>query len=323
MAFFKKILLLIWLIFCTVNMLFSCNCQPARQLTVEDWNDADIIFTATLTDYKMGRVGALDFKINEIFKGTVDPTITFYFQPGKSHTLLHAVKAFNKTDEWIVFARKLSKGDKTYYHLKDTGSKLRCALSRPLQKDSIVDPYLTFLKNSNKYSEGFQQFFDEQRRMIAEGKYQNQIPVEKWTYFKPNRKALISGYYSNGQRDGEWTEVQENANNHQHLIRKTIYQNGEPITIFDYNHLGKVSLEKTFTDSTEIRLYFRKNGSLKSKVIANFENNTSEILTYFDNELINEQRFLKDKKMMRQYWYDKNGKIVKKWERDVNDQSKN
>ncbi len=296
-----------------LNALHACNCEPALQLSADGWNDADIIFTATLLEHKMGIVGMLEFEPRKMYKGEMDAAVTFYFQPGKDHTLLHAVRKFSPGDEWIVFARKTVRGGRVYYRLKESPLRSVCALSRPLEEDREKDPYLLFLDGMAQKADGYQKIFDEGGQLVAEGEYARQIPVSRWAYYEPGRNMKILGNYAGGQREGEWLQLKERPNNEIQIIRKTIYKNGAPAEIHDYSHTGTVSLRKILTDSTEVRHYFRDDGTLKSKITVHFENNTTHILNCFDNGAIQEERVLKGDKVMRQYWYDETGKLAREW----------
>ena len=310
----SKSTLLAFLFFgANVQALFACNCEPVVQLSAADWNDADVIFTATLTGHKIGRVGMLKFDTQKAYKGEVDANITFYFQLGINHTLLHAIKEFKEGDEWIVFARKFVAGEKTQYRLKDSPVRTMCALSRPLQEDRAEDPYLLFLKDMAQKAEGHRKMYDENGQLTAEGEYAGQIPVNRWAYYDIERKTKVEGDYVNGQREGAWLQTKPSSNGEQQAIRKTIYKNGIPAEIHDYSHTGQVSLKKILTDSTETRYYYRYDGTLKSKIVEDLDNNTTHILNYSESEALLEERFMEEKRVVRQYWYDEDGKLAREW----------
>lgn len=262
----------------------------------------------------MGMVGMLKFEPRIAFKGEAPPDMTLYFQPGKNHTLLHAVKEFNNGDEWIVFARKRAKDGRVYYTLKESPSRVDCALSRPLRKAPEEDPYIPFLQDMSQNAEGYRKMYDENGQLIAEGAYIRQVPVLRWAYYQPDRKMAVSGNYMAGQREGEWVQVKESSSEEPQLIRKTLYRDGDVAEIHDYSHTGKVSLSKMLTDSTEVRLYYRPDGTLKSRIDTNLENDTAHIINYSEDEKMQEEQFLVDKRVVRQYWYDENGARVKEME---------
>lgn len=313
MSISKHILPVFLFLWCNVDTLHACNCEPALQLSADSWNDADVIFTATLLEHKMGMVGMLKLESLKMYKGEIDPTVTFYFQPGKDHTLLHAVRKFSPGDEWIVFARKTVRDGRVYYRLKESPLRSVCALSRPIEEDREKDPYLLFLGGMAQKADGYQKIYDDDGQLVAEGEYDRQIPVSRWAYYEPGRNMKISGNYAGGQREGEWLHLKERSNGEIQVIRKTFYQNGAPAEIHDYSHTGTVSLKKILSDSTEVRHYFRDDGTLKSKITVHFENNTTHILNCFDNGAVQEERFLKGDKVMQQYWYDETGKRVREW----------
>ena len=310
----KPVLFTLLFLGCNARALYACNCEPVLQLGAADWNDADIIFTATLLEHKMGMVGMLKFEPEAAFKGEAPHNITLYFQPGKNHTLLHAIKEFINGDEWIVFARKRVKDGRVYYSLKESPSRVACALSRPLRKAPEVDPYILFLQDMSQKAEGYRTMYDENGGLMAEGAYIAQIPVNHWAYYQPERKMAVSGNYVNGEREGEWVQTKETSDGGQQLIRKTLYRNGDIAEIHDYSYTGKVSLTKILTDSTETRLYYRPDGTLKNRIFTGLENNTSHIINYSEDERIREEQFLENKKVVRQYWYDENGARIKEME---------
>ena len=313
MSISNHILIIFLMVWANITALYACNCEPAAQPEVADWNDADVVFTAALSDHKMGLVGLLKFESREKFKGDVEPIITFYFQPGKDHTLLHAVKDFNPGVEWIVFARKEVVGDKIHYRLKASPSRTVCALSRPIQEDREKDPYLLFLKSIAQKANGHQEMYDENNQLIAEGNYIGQIPVSEWAYHNPERKTSVSGQYIEGRREGEWIQRKELSNGEKQVIRKSIYRNGNPVEIDDYRHTGVISLKKVLSDSTEVRHYYRYDGTLKSKITDYLDDNTSHIVNYSESEAIEEERYLEANRLKRQYWYDETGRRVKEW----------
>lgn len=295
------------------HALYACNCEPVAGLSIADWNDAEVIFTATLLEHKMGMVGMLKFESRETFKGNADPIITFYFQPGKSHTLLHAVAEFRPGGEWVVFAGKSTKSGREYYRLKDSPVRTLCALSRPLQENRQSDPYLLFLQEMAQRPDGYHEAYDKDGRLIAEGAYLGLAPIDRWAYYDPERKMSVWGNYVDGQREGEWVQEKERPNDEKQLIRTTIYHRGAPVEICDYSHTGAVSLKKIFSDSTEVRHYYRYDGSLKSSIAENFESNTTHILSYAEDGTLQEERFLEGKAVVRQYWYNETGERVKEW----------
>ncbi|MCB0584713.1 MAG: hypothetical protein KDD06_05225 [Phaeodactylibacter sp.] len=294
-------------LFMIAEALYACNCEPAPQLGAADWNDADLIFTATLLEHKMGMVGMLKFETQKTFKGETEPSFTFYFQPGKDHTLLHAVKNFNPGDEWIVFARRVVKENRVFYRLKETPTRTVCALSRPLLEEKEDDPYLPFLEDMAGNANGYRKIYDENGQLLAEGKYDNLIPVSRWAYYRPERQTRSFGDYVDGRREGEWLKVKERPDSEAQLLRKTIYKNGMVLETDDYRHTGEVSLRKVLTDSTETRYYFRYGGNLKSRITENFDAKTMHILNYSESGAIEEERFMEDQKVVRRYFYDENG----------------
>ena len=313
MSISNHILIIFLMVWANISALYACNCEPAAQPDVADWNDADVVFTATLSEHKMGLVGMLKFESREKYKGNVEPTVTFYFQPGKDHTLLHAVKDFNPGVEWIVFARKEMVGGKVHYRLKASPTRTVCALSRPIQEDREKDPYLLFLRDIAPRANGGQKIYNETDQLVAEGEYIGQTPIGEWIYHNPERKTSVSGQYIEGRREGEWVQRKVLSNGEKQIIRKTVYRNGVPVEIDDYRHTGIISLKKTLSDSTEVRHYFRYDGTLKSKIIDYFDDNSTHIINYSEGEAIQEERFLEANKVKRQYWYDEAGKRVKEW----------
>ncbi|MCO6493958.1 MAG: hypothetical protein J5I98_36400 [Phaeodactylibacter sp.] len=303
-------LLLFW---CNMPAALACNCEPAPQLGAADWNDADIIFTARLQEHGMGLVGMLMFEPLQTFKGEIGPRVTFFFQPGRNHTLLHAVKEFKPGGEWIVFARKQAVDGKTHYRLQESPSRAVCALSRPLQEPAKEDPYLVFIKDMAERAGSDQKFYDKDGQLEAEGRHDGQIPVGEWAYYRAERNTRTSGRYIDGRREGAWLQAREMPDGSARLIRKTIYKDGLPSEIHDYSHTGAVSLKKVLTDSTEIRYYYREDGTVKSWINENLDNKTTHIVSYSETGAIEEERFLEGQKTVRQYWYDENGERVREW----------
>ncbi len=300
----SKIILPVFLFLISAPRAIACNCEPVQQLGAADWNDADIIFTATLLEHRMGMVGMLRFESGKSYKGQAGPEMTFYFQPGKDHTLLHAVKEFKPGDEWVVFATKKNTGNREYYRLKASPNRADCALSRPVQED---DPYLRFLEEMARTAEGHRKIYDEQGRLTAEGAYRAKVPVSRWAYYEPERKTVVSGNYENARREGEWLLLKEMPGDKEQLIRKTIYNSGSPAEIHDYSHTGAISLKKILTDSTETRFYFRPDGTLKNRIHTNLDENTTHIISYSETEAVEEERFLEGQKVVRQYRYNEKG----------------
>ncbi|MCO6480803.1 MAG: hypothetical protein J5I94_29445 [Phaeodactylibacter sp.] len=307
-----KYLLPAFLVLLSSVRALACNCEPVQQLGAADWNDADIIFTATLLEHRMGMVGMLRFEPRKSYKGQGEPGMTFYFQPGKDHTLLHAVKEFRPGDEWVVFATKKNTGNREYYRLKASPNRADCALSRPVQED---DPYLTFLEEMARTAGGHRKMYDEQGRLTAEGAYLEQVPVSRWAYYEPERETVVSGNYENGRREGEWLLLKEMPGGKKQAIRKTIYNSGSPAEIHDYSHTGTISLKKILTDSTETRFYFRPDGALKNRIHANLEENTTHIISYSETGAIEEERFLEAQKVVRQYRYNEKGERIEEGQR--------
>jgi antitoxin component YwqK of YwqJK toxin-antitoxin module len=256
----------------------------------------------------------LKFETKTTFKGEAPATATFYFQLGNNHTLLHAIKEFKAGDEWIVFARRKAIGDRVYYRLKDSPLRTLCALSRPIRQEGEEDPYILFLNSMAQQASGYQQFFDKDGQLTAEGQYDSLIPVGPWTYYRPGRSNKVSGQYINGRREGDWLKVKEKPGLDAQLIRKTVYRSGQPAEIYDYRHTGEVSLKKVLTDSTETRYYYLSGGSLKSKITENLDDKTMHIINYSESGIIQEERFLDDQKLIRRYWYNEHGARVKEWE---------
>lgn len=303
-------LLLFW---CNIPAALACNCEPAPELGAADWNDADIIFTARLQEHRMGLVGMLTFEPLQTFKGEAGPRVTFFFQPGRNHTLLHAVKEFKPGDTWIVFAREQSVGGRAHYRLQESQSRVVCALSRPVQEPAEEDPYLIFIKDMAERAGGYQQFYDKDGQLEAEGRHDGQAPVGEWTYYRAERNTRASGRYVDGRREGEWLQAKEMPDGSARLIRKIIYKDGLPSEIHDYSHTGTVSLKKVLTDSTEIRCYYRNNGTLKNWINENQDNKTTHIIDYSETGAMVEERFLKGQKVVRRYWYDENGERAGEW----------
>ncbi|MFK7809034.1 MAG: hypothetical protein AB8F74_14620, partial [Saprospiraceae bacterium] len=203
-SFHIRIKLLVLAFFLFQINLSACDCAAQPELDIQNWNEVPLIFTATLVDYKKTiQFGYFKFKVTRPFKGNLtEKEIMIYFQPKKSHTLLHAVKDFSLQKEWIVFARKEVKNGKTYIRLKDNFTSKYCGLSRPIKKNQ--DVYLAFLKKMESSSEGFQSFENADNNTIAEGWYEDKTAIGCWEYFNEEGKIYLTGSYENGQKIGEW-----------------------------------------------------------------------------------------------------------------------
>jgi hypothetical protein len=276
-----------------ISPLSACDCEAQLELDVQNWNEVPLIFTATLMDYKKTiQFGYFKFKVIQPYKGDLtEKEITIYFQPGKSHTLLHAVKDFTLQKEWIVFARKEAKEGKTHIRLKDNYTSKYCGLSRPVKEGQ--DPFIAYIERMSAYSHSFRQIVNENNITIAEGWYESKIPIGCWEYFDEKGKIILTGSYDNGDKVGEWLRFATDKYGEQIVIQKQYYSDGELTEKINYTYFGEIRSKTIFTDEQKTLLEYR-NDQLISKQIKTLDNKLISRYRYKDGVMYKEEHFARD-----------------------------
>ncbi len=317
-AFFTKFLYAsLFLLILYSGEINACSCREKLSPTVMDLNDSELVFTATLLEYKIGMaVVSLKFRTNHGYKGTLDQVVTFYFKPKIGHTLFNKDVKFEEQEDWIIFARKKVIGERSYYRLIDDGGGKYCALSRPIMGNPDKDPYLLYLAKMEKQTNGFQKFYNEEDLLIAEGKYEDNNPISEWKYYKPSGELQISGNYMFGKREGEWLKYTTTSKVKDVVIQKRFYHQGELREIHDLKYSGSVTFKKILSDTAEIRHYLNHDGSVKSSIHKNKDDNSMNTINYYDNGVIREKKYFIGNKLMSKHRYDENGQKVSEWIRE-------
>ncbi|MFT4664743.1 MAG: antitoxin component YwqK of YwqJK toxin-antitoxin module [Gammaproteobacteria bacterium] len=267
----------------------GCDCKPRPEIGVTDWNDIAFIFKARLVAAKKTvQFGSMTFDVVTEYKGTL-PTdsITFYYQPYTSHTLLHAVKDFTAGKEWIIFARQEKVGQRIYYRLVDTDNDHFCALSRPLLKNK--DAYLFFLDYMAETANGYRQFYDTEGHLLSEGEYHQKVPKGQWKYYWKER-LIYEGAFLKGKKNGHWLTYTYSRKGKQVLAKKETYENGKVKKTFNYHLNGDLRWTLEITDHQKTYSYYRNN-NLDIKRVSSLEDKTSYIAYYKKGKLVREEHF--------------------------------
>ncbi len=292
----------------------ACSCSAQPSLDIRSLNDSELIFTATLLEYKIG-MSAVSLKLKplQVYKGDLKDTIFIYLKPKNIHTFFNKSVKFNKEENWIIFARKKAIGNKTYYRLTDSEGSSFCALSRPVEKNPEKDSYLKFLVKKAKQPNGFQQIFDAEDKLIAEGSYENNRPIEVWKYYRTNGRPDISGEYKFGKKNGVWIKYNSSTKGTPRVIQKRIYDQGELKEIHDLNYSGTVLFKKFLSDTAEIRHYFFGDGTINSIIHKRLEYDSMRTTSFHKNGTIREEKYFKEKKLLRKNIYNENGLKIEEW----------
>jgi antitoxin component YwqK of YwqJK toxin-antitoxin module len=294
----------------------ACSCSAQSNLSIMNLNDSELIFTATLLEYRVGMgAGSLVFKPKHIYKGTLEETITIYFKPKNGHTLFNKSVQFQEQKDWIVFARKKVVAERKYYRLMDSEGSSYCALTRPIEKDAKKDAYLDFLSTMGRQADGYQKIYNEQNILIAEGKYENNRPIKEWKYYQTDGRPFISGGYKDGKKFGEWLKYTSSSKGSAVVIQKKYYDQGELKEIHDLRYSGAVSFKKFLSDTTEIRHYLFEDGTLNSVTYRNKEDNSMNTTSYYKSGIIREEKYFEEDKLIYKYIYNENGQKVDEWVR--------
>jgi len=271
------------------NTALGCDCKPRPEIGVSDWNDIGIIFKARLSvAQKSFQFGVLTFEEITMYKGTLpSDSLTLFFQPHKSHTLLHAIKKFTIGEEWIVFAKQEEIEGRIFYRLVDTNNKHYCALSRPLLKTE--DAYLNFLDYMVETANGYRQFYDTEGKLLSEGRYDQKIPTGHWKYYLEER-IIYEGPFLQGLKNGHWLTYSYNRKGKQALTKKEVYENGKIKGSYNYALNGDLRWSLETTDHQKIYSYYRKN-KLYNKLIYSFEGKILYSADYKKGKVIREEYF--------------------------------
>lgn len=315
-----KIFIISVFAFVAVGMPFganACTCKAKPKPDIRDYNDTELIFTATLLEYKIGMsAGILIFQPKQIFKGDSLPSpLPMYFSPQNTHLLFNKDVKFKEQQDWIVFARKISVGSREYIRFVEAESIKYCPLTRPLEEDADSDPYLEFLIQTGEFPDGHQCIYDAHNILVAEGNYKDNYPVNEWHYYQPDGDPDITGNYESGKREGEWQKYTRIMKGDPRVIQKRFYHQGTLTEIHDLNYSGNISFKKMLTDSTEIRHYFDENSVLKSIVHRNKDYDSMKTTTFYPQGGIKEQKFFQRSKLIRKTQFDENGQTVNEWVR--------
>ena len=174
----KSFISIILILLASIDNITACSCKAQPELTVMQMNDSELIFTATLEEYKIGMAaGSLKLKPKQVYKGALEESITIYFKLKDSHTLFSKSVKFEEQKDWIIFARKKVIGERKYYRLIDSEISTFCALSRPVIEKKGGDSFLRFLNETGNQSNGEKQFSDSENNLIAKGFYKENAPT--------------------------------------------------------------------------------------------------------------------------------------------------
>lgn len=294
--------------------LNACSCKNKSIPDIMDLNDSELIFTATLLKYEIGMAaGSLQFMPKYKYKGTLEDTITIYFQPQNAHLVFNKDVKFQENQDWIVFARIKTKGERKYYRLIETDGSNFCALSRPVKKNQEKDEYLDFLAQNGNQPDGFKKFFNGEKELSAEGFFINNAPSMEWKYYHSGGKPNISGEYKSGKREGEWLKYTTNSKGETTVIQKRYYNQGVLTEIQDLRYSGTISFKKILTDTTEIRHYLNEDETINSIVHRNKDDDSMKAIIYHENGLIKEEKYFEENKLIYRYEYNENGQKVVEW----------
>jgi len=273
-----------------ISPISACDCIAQPELDIQNWNEVPLVFTATLVDYKKTiQFGFFKFKVIRPYKGDLtEKEITIYFQPKKSHTLLHAVKDFSLQKKWIVFAYQEVKNGKTYIRLKDNYTSKYCGLSRPIKEGQ--DVFIAYLNEMEKNSDGFQFAENEYNITIAEGWYDSKIPIGCWEYFNEKGKIKLTGSYAQGAKVGEWLKYATDKHGKQVVMQKQHYEDGKLREKINFTYYGELRSKVTYTDDHKVLLQFRKDQMI-SKQIKTLDNKLISRYKYKKGVMYKEEHF--------------------------------
>ena len=278
------------LLLCWGHLSYACDCVAQPELKVRNWNDSEMIFVAKLIDYKKTpRYGYLKFAVVKNFKGSLDEEVTIFFQPKKSHSLLHLIKDFRLKKKWIVFAYVEKIKGKNYYRLQKNYDSKYCGLSRPTQSDE--DIYFPFLRKMAALPDGFYTFTHEDSLVIAQGNYENKMPVGSWVYADTNGIRMVCGFYENGKKVGEWLKYSINKYKKHVILQQAFYdKNGIMRKRFNFSYFGDLRTKVIYEEERKTIFQYR-NGYLISKKVKDSNNKTLSRYRYRKGELIKEEHF--------------------------------
>ncbi|CAD8069653.1 unnamed protein product [Paramecium sonneborni] len=162
--------------------------------------------------------------------------------------------------------------------------------------------------------------FKDSKRITYIGLYQNGIKVGQWkTNFrgdcnKPSQQ-IGSGYYDmDGQKYGDWTEINKYFYKDAQIIRKGQYKNNQKIGIWSthFRDLGKDSYQKIGGGLYDIQGF--KTGIWFDQSYAfNFGSELSENGVYQNGQRHGRWKITYDKKMIGGGYYDNQGQKIRKW----------
>ncbi|PCJ89442.1 MAG: hypothetical protein COA57_02255 [Flavobacteriales bacterium] len=73
-------------------------------------------------------------------------------------------------------------------------------------------------------------FYDETRKIISKGTFENDLLHGRWTFFHPNNQKTSEGNFIHDFQDGKWLFWNENGE----LYRETVFERGKAVSTVDY-----------------------------------------------------------------------------------------
>jgi len=270
----------------TVKLGFACECEAKPNIDILDWNDSDVIFTATLTQFdNKDETTNLTFLISEIFKGKVNKkAISYSINKVKDHNnTFHHIDTIFVGQKWIIFSSNFTINNEISYMLKESNESHYCILSRPILDN---DSYLSFINKISQDSNNRNKSYYKNKATFAQGSLENKIPVGIWKYF--NRNDLDhywEGKYVNGKREGKWIQKTINSKKEKVVINEDIYDNGILKEQIKYNFINEKIEHNIYSEKGKQRIIYHKN-TISSKWVYNKILNITTIEKYKDGKPI-------------------------------------
>ncbi|MFL5730037.1 MAG: toxin-antitoxin system YwqK family antitoxin [Cytophagaceae bacterium] len=211
--------LVLWT-FCSLVFLhqgYTCSCtgypkNSNSEITLEWYNDFEFVFTA--------RIDSVLTEDTKYIQTTFLTPLTIYKGQRMSKMVngYHQYSSCNFNlaphvgDTFIIYGRRNEQGDLTSHFC--AGTK-KIYSEKELDTLQVIDYLLLsykhelrFLAEVQKVKSGYVDVRYSNGNSNGKGRFENGIPIGKWTYFIFDGRMLAEGNFLNGEKVGEWIENQ-------------------------------------------------------------------------------------------------------------------
>jgi hypothetical protein len=232
---------------------WGCECENVDHISMADWNDTELIFSATLVDISRStQFTKLEFEDVSILKGVAHSRLDVVIENLNDHSLLQGKDKIGRQQRWLIFARTNTVAGNKVYKLASRANDPYCGLSRKMDEYSLHS--LSQFSQLTEQSDAQLLFANRQ----AVGGYMNRQPEGLWRYTdsRESDKYWV-GEYEDGKRTGEWYQYYIDDTNEKPQ-QKLVFEKGQLTQRVTYQPTGAIKTSESYSRIERKRSYFHR-----------------------------------------------------------------